>query len=224
VIFAGAPANATQALAPVDMLVLGDSYSIGEGVAEGERWPAQLAAAMRARGLMVSIPQYIATTGWTTDELSAAIDAQEIAGRLNKRFGLVTLQVGVNDQYRGRPVAEFRPAFARLLERAVAFAGGEPANVLVLSIPDWGRTPFARAQGRDADLVTRELDAYNAAAAQVCAARGVRFVDITGLTRTPEGAGAVVDDGLHPSPAMYARWVEKIGSEPLFNFAPGEVK
>ena len=122
----------------------------------------------------------------------------------------MTLQIGVNDQYRGRPVSEFRPWFSKLLERAIAFAGGEPSHVLVLSIPDWGRTPFARAQGRDAAQVTRELDAYNLATAQVCAARGVRWVDITGLTRTPDGGEAVVDDGLHPSPAMYARWVARI--------------
>ena len=209
-IHAGASAGATQALAPVELLVLGDSYSIGEGVHEGERWPAQLAAAMRARGVVVTAPQYIATTGWTTDELSAAIDAQQAAGKLNKRYGLVTLQIGVNDQYRGRPVSEFRPWFSKLLERAIAFAGGEPAKVLVLSIPDWGRTPFARAQGRDAAQVSRELDAYNTATAQVCAARGVRWVDITGLTRTPEGGSAVVDDGLHPSAAMYGRWVARI--------------
>jgi lysophospholipase L1-like esterase len=209
-ILAGMPASATHAQAPVDFLVLGDSYSIGEGVHEGERWPAQLAAALRARGIVLGNPQYIATTGWTTDELSAGLGAQELAGKLNKNFGYVTLQIGVNDQYRGRPVSEFRPWFSRLLERAIAFAGGEPRHVLVLSIPDWGRTPFARAQGRDAAQVTKELDAYNAATAQVCAARGVRWVDITGLTRTPEGGDAVVDDGLHPSPEMYGRWVAKI--------------
>ena len=206
-LFTGAHAHAG---ASPDILVLGDSYSIGEGVQEGERWPAQLAAALRARGVVLSAPQYIATTGWTTDELSAAIDAQELAGKLGKRFDLVTLQVGVNDQYRGRPVSEFRPWFSKLLERAIGFAGGETGHVLVLSIPDWGRTPFARAQGRDAAQVTRELDAYNAATAQLCSARGVRWVDITGLTRTPTGGDEVVEDGLHPSPAMYARWVAKI--------------
>jgi lysophospholipase L1-like esterase len=193
-----------------DVLVLGDSYSIGEGVNEGERWPAQLVAALRARGIVLSAPQYIATTGWTADELDAGIDAVEREGKLGRRFGYVTLQIGVNDQYRGRPVSEFRPWFSKLLERAIAFAGGEPRHVLVLSIPDWGRTPFARAQGRDAAQVARELDAYNAATAQLCAARGVRWVDITGLTRTASGGDEVVADGLHPSPAMYGRWVAKI--------------
>jgi lysophospholipase L1-like esterase len=204
---AGVPAHAR---ADVSFLVLGDSYSIGEGVAEHERWPAQLAAAMRARGIVVSNPQYIALTGWTSDELAAAIDEEMRAHKLRPPYGLVSLMVGVNDQYRGRPVAEFRPHFSKLLDRAIAFAGGHPQHVFVLSIPDWGRTPFARAQGRDAKVVTRELDAYNAATAQLCAARGVRWIDITGLTRADGGGDAVVDDGLHPSPAMYGRWVARI--------------
>jgi len=189
-------------------LALGDSYSIGEGVPERDRWPSQLAAALRRVGDDIADPRYIARTGWTTDELWAAIDGEEAS--LSPPYRLVTLQIGVNDQYRGRPVAEFRPWFTRLLERAIAFAGGEPAHVLVLSIPDWGRTPFARAQGRDAAQVGLELDAYNAASAQICAAHGVTWLDITGLTRTAEGGNDVVDDGLHPSPAMYASWVEHI--------------
>jgi lysophospholipase L1-like esterase len=170
--------------------------------------------ALRLRGAMVETPRYIAKTVWTTDELSAAIDEEERKLPLRVPYRLVTLQIGVNDQYRGRPVAEFRPLFSKLLERAIAFAGGDPRQVLVLSIPDWGRTPFARAQGRDAGVVTRELDEYNAASAQLCAARGVRWVDITDLTRARGGGEAVVDDGLHPSATMYARWVARIlGSE-----------
>ena len=143
-------------------LVLGDSYSIGEGVAERDRWPTQLAMALRKVGDEIEDPRYIARTGWTTDELSAAIDAEE---PLSGPYRLVTLQIGVNDQYRGRPVSEFRPQFTRLLERAIGYAGGDASHVLVLSIPDWGRTPFARTQGRDAAQVSRELDAYNAATA-----------------------------------------------------------
>jgi lysophospholipase L1-like esterase len=193
-------------------LALGDSYSIGEGVAEASRWPAQLAVALRAVGDDIDDPRYIARTGWSTDELWAAIDAEEAS--LSPPFRLVSLQIGVNDQYRGRPVSEFSPWFTRLLERAIALAGDDSAHVLVLSIPDWGRTPFARGQGRDAGQVSRELDAYNAASASICAAHGVAWIDITELTRRPDGGNAVVDDGLHPSPAMYALWVERIlGSE-----------
>ena len=191
-------------------LALGDSYTIGEGVPERERWPAQLVRTLRGLGVEVADPQYIARTGWTTDELSAAIDAAEAAHALHPPYRYVSLLIGVNDQYRGRPPSEFRPMFSRLLERAIGFAGGEPSHVLVLSIPDWGRTPFARAQGRDPAAIARELDAYNAASAQECASRGVAWIDITGLTRTEAGGHDVVDDGLHPSPSMYASWVAEI--------------
>ena len=191
-------------------LVLGDSYSIGEGVAERDRWPAQLAVALRSHGDAIDDPRYIARTGWTTDELSDAIDAEETAKPLSPPYRLVSLQIGVNDQYRGRPVSEFRPQFTRLLERAIRYAGGDASHVFVLSIPDWGRTPFARAQGRDAAQVTREVDAYNSATAEICAAHHVPWIDITDLTRTPEGGNDVVDDGLHPSPAMYSAWVERL--------------
>jgi lysophospholipase L1-like esterase len=189
-------------------LALGDSYSIGEGVAAFERWPAQLAMALRHVGDDIDDPRYIARTGWSTDELWAAIDEEESS--LAPPYRLVTLQIGVNDQYRGRPVSEFAPWFTRLLERAIALAGGDASHVLVLSIPDWGRTPFARGQGRDAAGVSRDLDAYNAVTAESCAAHGVAWVDITGLTRSVEGGNDVVDDGLHPSPAMYSSWVERI--------------
>jgi lysophospholipase L1-like esterase len=199
--------------APLEYLALGDSYSIGEGVQDPLRWPTRLAAALSARGLNVAHPHYIATSGWTTDELWAGIDAQQASGTLRREYGLVSLQIGVNDQYRHRPLEEFKPQFARLLERAIAFAGGNPKQVLVLSIPDWGRTPYARAQNRDRERVTREIDEYNAYSAQLCRERGATWVDVTGLTRV-EGAGEeVVDDGLHPAPEMYARWVAKIVSE-----------
>ena len=199
--------------AAVDYLALGDSYSIGEGVADESRWPTRLAAAMRARGIAVAHPHYIATSGWTTDELWAAIDVEEAAGKLRHRYGLVSLQIGVNDQYRHRPLEEFKPQFSRLLARAIAFAGGNPKHVLVLSIPDWGRTPYARAQSWDREQVAREIDAYNAFSAAYCREHGVTWVDVTGLTRV-EGAGEeVVDDGLHPAPAMYARWVAKVVDE-----------
>ena len=201
----GMPGNAGT----LRYLALGDSYTIGEGVAEDGRWPLQLARALRDAGIPLADPRIIATTGWTTDELSAAIDAQEIAGRLNKRFGLVTLQVGVNDQYRGRDLDDYRAGFAALLERAIGFAGGDAGRVLVLSIPDWGVTRFGRGSGRDTAAIARELDAYNAAARAACSARGVAFVDITAASRTHGAQAAMLaDDGLHPSAAAYADWTQ----------------
>lgn len=191
-------------------LALGDSYTIGEGVAEHDRWPVQLAVALRAQGLPVEPPTIIATSGWTTDALSAAIDAAEQARSLLPRYDLVSLGIGVNDQYRGRALDGYAFAFRMLLERAIAFAGARPRRVLVPSIPDWGTTPFAIASGRDrADIATR-IDAFNAVAASVCAQRGVAFIDVTALGRREGNLSLLVDDGLHPSPALYVQWVARL--------------
>jgi len=125
-------------------LALGDSYTIGESVAATERWPLQLAALLRKEGLALDEPQIVATTGWTTDELWAGIDRAAPRGP----FELVSLLIGVNDQYRRREASEYAAQFAVLLARAIAFAGGQADRVLVLSIPDWGVTPFARGRDR----------------------------------------------------------------------------
>lgn len=191
-------------------LALGDSYTIGEGVPAGLRWPAQLVEAMRARGLSIAEPQYIARTGWTTDELSAAIDEQQTTGKLRAEYQLVSLQIGVNDQYRGLPPAEYIGRFDVLLARAIAFAGGHPEHVLVLSIPDWGSTPFARASGRDREHIATQLDQYNAIAAAACERMHVAWVDITAVTRDPATAGLLAEDGLHPSGDMYALWARRV--------------
>ena len=185
-------------------LALGDSYTIGEGVAPGERWPVLMTLALRGEGVPLEFPRTLATTGWTTDELATAMDA---ATPPLGRYDFVSLLIGVNNQYRGRSTADYRGEFHELLRRAVALAGGRADRVLVLSIPDWGVTPFARAQGHDPATVAAELDAYNAVAAELCAAHGVAFVDITPASRA-RGAepGMLVDDGLHPSAAMYALW------------------
>jgi len=184
-------------------LALGDSYTIGEGVDEAGRWPMQLARLLRREGILLGDPRIIATTGWTTDELDAAITAAEPLGE----HDFVTLLIGVNNQYRGRSVEEYRTQFAALLWRAIGFARNRPDRVLVLSIPDWGVTPFAGQSGRDTAQIARELDAYNLTAREVCAQRGVSFVDITSVSRARGADPAMLaDDGLHPSAAMYTEW------------------
>lgn len=184
-------------------LALGDSYTIGEGVPDEGRWPVQLAAALRREGIALAEPRIVATTGWTTDELDAAIDAAEPIGE----FGFVSLLIGVNNQYRGRGVDEYREQFTALLRRAIGFAGGRRDRVLALSIPDWGVTRFGHDSGRDLARISRELDAYNAAARGICAEHGVAFVDITAVSRERGLEDAMLaDDGLHPSAAMYAEW------------------
>ena len=188
---------------PLTYLALGDSYTIGEGVEETGRWPMQLAHALREEGIPLADPQIIATTGWTTDELDDAITAAEPLGE----FDLVSLLIGVNNQYRGRSLDEYRVQFAALLWRAVGFTGNRPDRVLVLSIPDWGVTPFAEESGRDVAQIARELDGFNTAAREACELRGIRYVDITETSRECGAEPAMLaDDGLHPSAAMYAEW------------------
>ena len=206
VALAGCAMSAGRERTPtLSYLALGDSYTIGEGVAPADRWPLQLAARLRDEGVALGDPRIVATTGWTTEELDAGIDVAQPLGT----FDFVSLLIGVNNQYRGRPLDEYRAQFAALLERAIGFAQGRADRVLVLSIPDWGVTRFGAASGRDTATIARELDAYNAAAKAICDARGVAFVDITGVSRTQGGADAMlVDDGLHPSRAMYALWTD----------------
>lgn len=188
------------------ILALGDSYTIGEAVAEQERWPVRVAEKLSANGTHVEEVRIIATTGWTTDELMSAIEAAAPEGE----WDLVTLLIGVNDQYRGRRVAEYEDGFRSLLAMASRFAG-ERGQVLVISIPDWGCTPFAVEKGRDATTVAREIDAYNAAARHECGIRGVPFVDVTGISRNAASdPGLLAADGLHPSGAMYELWSERI--------------
>ena len=188
-------------------LALGDSYTIGEGVEPDGRWPLQLAAALRGEGLDPGQPRIIATTGWTTDELDAGIDTAHAREPVGTDHALVSLLVGVNNQYRGRPLDEFDTQFGALLARAVAFAGGHASRVLVLAIPDWGVTPFAVAQGRDRALIAAQLDAFNAACRERALAAGAHWVDTAPVNRQ-HGAEAdmLVADGLHPSAAMYALW------------------
>jgi lysophospholipase L1-like esterase len=186
-------------------LALGDSYTIGEGVEAAGRWPMQLAAHLRNAGLAVADPRIIATTGWTCDELSAAMDAAEPLGQ----WEFVSLLIGVNNQYRGRSLDNYRDEFTALLLRANALTQARAGRVLVLSIPDWGVTPFARSELRSPQRIAQELDGYNTAAHAICTAHGIAFVDITGISRDPGGTPAMLaDDGLHPSAQQYARWAQ----------------
>jgi lysophospholipase L1-like esterase len=190
-------------------LALGDSYTIGEGVPEAGRWPNQLVSLLRARGVAIDDPRIIATTGWTTDELDAGVDAANAREAIPNDHALVSLLIGVNNQYRGRSLEEYETQFAALLDRAVGFASGEPSRVIVLAVPDWGVTPFAIQSGRDRAQIASQLDAFNLAAQRMTEARGARFVDTAPVSRAHGGEVAMLaDDGLHPSGAMYALWAE----------------
>lgn len=185
-------------------LALGDSYTIGEGVQEAGRWPVQLVDALVAEGVAVDAPHIVAVTGWTTDELSAGMDAADLA----PGWDLVSLLIGVNNQYRGRGEDEYRQQFGTLLGRAIALAGGNARRVVVVSIPDWGVTHFARDSGRDAAAIGAALDRFNAIARADAGVAGAAFVDITDLSRAHPDE--LADDGLHPDARQYARWIERI--------------
>ena len=158
-------------------LALGDSYTIGEAVDPAERWPERVAAMLRARGSEIADPEIIALTGWTTDELAAGIAAAAPRGP----YDVVSLLIGVNNQYRGRRAEEYRAEFRSLLAAAIAFAGGRARRVVVLSIPDWGVTPLA--EGRDRAAIGAEIDRFNAIGREEAERGGARFVDITPASR-----------------------------------------
>ncbi|MFD2721425.1 SGNH/GDSL hydrolase family protein [Hymenobacter monticola] len=210
----GAVACTTPEVAPVPpagsggftYLALGDSYTIGEGAAAADRWPTQLAARLTAEGVPVAAPTYIARTGWTTAELQAAIaDA-----RLPATYGLVSLLIGVNNQYRGQTVALYRSEFRGLLQQAIGFAGGRPGRVVVLSIPDWSQSPYGQRDGRDPGRIGAEIDLFNAVAQDECRQAGVAYVDITPRTRAAAGdARQFTRDGLHYSGPHMSGWAEQ---------------
>lgn len=188
-------------------LAVGDSYTIGESVSAEDRWPEQLVHALRRAGTPMADPSLVATTGWTTDELATGIETAAPEGL----FDLVSLMIGVNDQYRGRTVETFRGGFLELLGRATRFADDRPSRVIVVSIPDWGVTPFARAEKRDPAAVAREIDAFNDVIREEARTATCRIVDITDISRrAADDPGLIADDGLHPSALMYRMWTERL--------------
>jgi lysophospholipase L1-like esterase len=196
-------------------LALGDSYTIGESVTEDQRWPAQLAKSLSSNGVAVSNPQIIAKTGWTTDELKTKIVSENIT----KKYDLVSLLIGVNNQYRGRSVEEFRKEYADLLETAIQFSGNRPQYVFVVSIPDWGVTPFGRNSPKKS--ISEQIDLFNAIKKEETEKRGILFVDITPISRQAiNDPSLIAEDGLHPSGKMYQLWTEKIVPELLKKLKP----
>lgn len=190
-------------------LALGDSYTIGEMVLPQDNFPNQLCSMMKNASVDLQPARIIARTGWTTDELETGIIAANNTEPLRSSYDLVSLLIGVNNQYRGRPVDNYKPEFEELLKKAIAFAGDKAERVIVLSIPDWGVTPFAN--GRDRAQIAREIDAYNAANKQVTDKYHVHYIDITPWTREAATDNSLLAaDGLHPSGKEYKRWAESM--------------
>lgn len=199
--------NKMQPAAGLSYLALGDSYTIGEAVPLGDGFPYQLAAGLNHMAVRTQMPVIIAKTGWTTDELQSAIKAAS----LTATYDLITLLIGVNNQYRGNAISTYRTEFRELLQTAIAFAKGDAKHVFVIAIPDWGSTPFGRHSGRGQGQIAGEIDAFNAVNKEEALKAGVSYTDITPGSRKAEAdVTLVASDGLHPSGKMYEEWVADI--------------
>lgn len=186
-------------------LALGDSYSIGESVELRKNFPYQIVQSLRSKGYNFYAPEIIAKTGWTTDELQNAINNY----RLLSRYDFVTLLIGVNNQYRGRDVIEYKEQFEDLLKKAIELANGKRERVIVVSIPDYGVTPFAKAM--DTEKIAKEIEVFNGINKALSIQYKVHYVYITpGSKEAKNDPGLVAADGLHPSEKEYAKWSEKI--------------
>ncbi|MFN6375525.1 MAG: SGNH/GDSL hydrolase family protein [Chitinophagia bacterium] len=186
-------------------LALGDSYTIGESVPVYENFPYQTVQLLRSKGLKVLAPEIVAKTGWTTDELMAGIEKT----KLLQEYDFVSLLIGVNNQYRGRSLEEYGQQFKILLSKAIYFAGGKKEHVFVISIPDWGATPFA--EGRDRKKIAEEIDAFNRLKKKITLESNIQFIEITeGSRDAVTDASLVAKDKLHPSGKEYAKWARKL--------------
>jgi lysophospholipase L1-like esterase len=192
-------------------LALGDSYTIGEMVPSSDNFPGQVCTMMKNDTVDFQRPAIIARTGWTTDELEAGIVEANTADPLRSSYDFVSLLIGVNNQYRGRSVNSYKPEFEELLKKAIRLAGNKADHVVVLSIPDWGVTPFA--SGRDRAQIAAAIDAYNVANKQIALQYNVHYINITPWTReAANDASLLATDGLHPSGKEYNRWAETVAS------------
>lgn len=191
-------------------LALGDSYTIGESVCATCNYPQQLTDSLNAVSNLKTSVKIIAKTGWTTTDLLSAIAAENPS----KDYDLVTLLIGVNNQYQGKPFSIYEEEFPKLLDMAIDFAKGKKENVIVLSIPDYAYTPFGQKSGK-VEKITSELKKYNAFAEKITNEKGVAFENITPITqRGLENPDLVASkDGLHPSAVAYKQFVEQIFEE-----------
>jgi lysophospholipase L1-like esterase len=183
-------------------LALGDSYTIGESVKEAERFPNQLADSLKTEGINIGTVKIVARTGWTTDELESGITASGLTQ--TDTFDMVSLLIGVNNQYRGRSVEDYKPSFTALLQRAIKFAGGKKERVIVVSIPDYAYTTF----GGGRQSISEGIDQYNAANEAITRSMGIAYAQITPISRQGlNDPSLVAGDGLHPSGKQYGQWV-----------------
>ena len=184
-------------------LALGDSYTIGESVEASERWPLQLTEALRERGYAMASPKIIARTGWTTADLIAATNSEL---NVQRDFDLVSILIGVNNQYQNKPITEYEEELREIFRKAINHSKKMEAGVFAVSIPDYGVTPFGAAKK---DEIGRDIDAFNEVFKRVAEDYNVSFYNITPISRMAEdNPDLIAEDGLHPSGLMYRYWVE----------------
>ena len=204
-----APARSRRGAGWKQLLALGDSYTVGEGVSPARSWPAWLVQRLRVEGIAIADPLVVARTGFSCAELLAELRAALRDGRVAPPFELVTLQAGVNDQYRGRGVSDWERTYAVLLEEALRLAGDDASRVVSISVPDWGVTPFAASH--DAPAIAAAIDELNRVQQRLALATGAHWVEVTDLSRAAASDRSMLaDDCLHPSAQMYALWVERL--------------
>ncbi|WP_066505895.1 SGNH/GDSL hydrolase family protein [Rufibacter sp. DG15C] len=185
-------------------LALGDSYTIGEGVLPADRWPMQLSVLLEQEGIQLGEPLYVAKTGWTTGNLLSYLRTVSMPSD----YGLVTLQIGVNNQYQNRPIDEFRNELRSLLTIATGLASKTPRNVMLLTIPDWGLTPFAT--GKNTTTITSQINKFNTVITEEGQKAGVVVVNVNDLSKMVTSNPAfVAPDGLHYSASMYTLWAQR---------------
>ena len=200
--------QATQHDIPKTYLALGDSYTIGESLPIYESYPYQTVQLLRGKGVQITAPEIIAKTGWTTDELAVAIDQT----RLIEQYDYVSLLIGVNNQYRGRKSDEYAMQFEELLKRAISFSANGTSHVFVISMPDWGATPFA--EGRDTKKIAEEINAFNDINKSISEKYGVAYIEITeGSRDAKKNPTLVARDKLHPSGTEYNKWANKLAEK-----------
>jgi lysophospholipase L1-like esterase len=189
----------------MNYLALGDSYTIGEGVLLQQSFPYQVVQLLRRGGYECNAPEIIANTGWTTDELQTALSAT----KLLPRYDFVSLLIGVNNQYRGRTSEEYHSQFESLLKKSVRLTGNQFSHVFVLSIPNWGLTPFANKL--DQKKITEEINRFNQINRSIADQQHVQYIDVTSdVEGIAENSDLIIADGLHPSAKEYRRWAELI--------------
>lgn len=199
------PTDTTQLKGPYQYLALGDSYTIGQSVNQSESFPYQLKTQLYQRGYKVTDPTIIATTGWTTANLITGIQQANLSGK----YDIVTLLIGVNNQYQGMSQSDYRTQFVQLLNTAIAFAKGNKLRVFVISIPDYSVTPFA--SGSNKAQIAAEIDQFNLINQSESTKAGVNYLYITDISRMAASDPSLITyDGLHPSGKMYGLWMDKL--------------